>query len=642
MLLQSGTLLAGRSDAASCSSNRASNPGFCASALTLFFAAALVPAQTAPPPGTASPQIDDRITVTATGQEMQADDLPISVTLISRAEIERSQEESVVDLLRRVPGLIVMRAGDEGTAGSLFVRGTESDHTLALFDGVRLNSPYFAGHDWSQQTTAGLERIEVARGPFSALWGSDAVGGVVNLVPRRGAREPHWGMAAEAGEDAWQRFEASVGAGGQRWDGLATALDRQGRGEAANSDFSSEQILADVGFSWSEQGRVALLFQDLDSSLGVPFANPLSPTPNRRQGSSQRLFALPLQMRGSARWGLEFTPSLVDRNLTFDDPDDAFGFTRSDTRADTTQMRVASHHDLAGGDHAFTVGAEWRQDEVDASSNFGVDLAGATSSSSGLFVQDVWRASPRLTVIAGARWEDAAEAGSDLSPRVSVGMRVSDALRFTASYGQAFRQPSVGELYFPFSGNRALRSEHSESAEFGFDLRFGGSSAQRLHAALFATDTTDLIDFDFASFAFANIAEVQIRGLEAGWTVPIGRRAGSSLQATWLDSEDEQGRALLRRPRWSASWVFDAELGRRLHGDLAVRFVGERADVDAVTFARVQMPDHIVADLGVALRVAPGFEVTARVQNVADESHQEVAGFPAPGRRILGGLRWSK
>ena len=296
------------------------------------------------------------------------------MTIITRAEIDSSQEETVADLLRRVPGITVMRTGDEGSTTALFVRGTESDHVLALFDGVRLNSPYFAGYDWSVQSSAGIEQVEVARGPFSALWGSDAVGGVVNVIPSRGRDGGNIALFGEAGDDDWQRLEGSIGWATGAWDVYASAFDREGRGELDNSDFSNRQLLVDTGYSWSESARVAVLYQDLDSEVGIPFSNPLSQTPNRRQDSQEELLALPMSFQPGARWSLELTPSQVERVLEFRDPDDPFGFTSSDTFADTSQVRLASHHDVGGGGkHAFSWGGEWREDEVDALSNFGID-----------------------------------------------------------------------------------------------------------------------------------------------------------------------------------------------------------------------------------------------------------------------------
>jgi len=578
---------------------------------------------------------EGQITVTATGSDEPVDEVPAAVTVVGRSEIDDAQEESVADLLRRVPGAAVVRAGDEGSVASLFLRGTESDHTLALFDGVRLNSPFFAGYDWSLLPTAGLERVEVARGPFSALWGADAIGGVVNVVPGRARDGLTASVVGEGGEDAWRRLEGAVGWARDGFDLYASGFDREGEGELPNSDFAARQVLVDAGWSFRHGSRVAVLVQDLDSDLGIPYSDPVTLTPNRRQRAEQRLVAVPLRVAVRDGWDVELLPSLVERDLEFRDPDDPWGYTASDTAADTVQARLTSRHRL--GDHQLSWGGEWREDEVSDSSTYGVNLDRVTTSVTGFYVQDVWSVGDVLRLIGGARYDDADEWGSEVSPRLSAGWAVGGGVELRAGYGRAFRQPSVGELYFPFSGNRDLEAERSESFEAGVTW-FAGAS--RLQANLFATTVDNLVQFDYATSAFANVAESEMRGVELAWDAPVTDELVSLLQATWLGAEDADGLELLRRPEWSASWTVHGGLWGRLSGNLTVLWVGSRPDVDPVTFERVELSSHLTGNLSLAYELLEGLEVLARLQNVADEDYEEVAGYPAPGRRVAGGLRF--
>jgi len=577
----------------------------------------------------------DRITVTATGAEEPVDEVPLPVTVIDREEIEDTQQESVAELLRRVPGVAVARSGGDGSATSVFTRGTESDHTLAMFDGVRLNSPYFAGYDWSLLPTAGIARVEVARGPFSALWGADALGGVVNVVPARASDGLSASLLGEGGSDGWQRVEGVFGWAGGGFDLYASGFDREGEGELPNSDFDTAQLLVDGGFSWGEGNRVAVLVQDLEADLGIPFSDPLTLTPNRRQRSEQRLVAVPLRLRPADSWDVELVASRIERDFSFRDPDDPFGFTFSDTAADTDQARLSSRHRL--GDHQLTWGGEWREDEVSDASSYGPNLDGDTTEVRSLFVQDVWRPVDAVDVVAGVRWDDADEWGSEVSPRLSVGWRVAADVELRAGYGQAFRQPAVGELYFPFSGNPGLEAERSESYEAGFSFYTGSS---RLEANLFANHIENLIIYDNATFAFANVAEADVLGAELSWEMPVTGRLLSMLQATWLDTEDADGLELLRRPEWGASWTLYGALTERLRGAFSAVWVGSRPDVDPVTFARTELGSHLTGDLSLSYEILDGLDLMLRVRNLADESYEEVAGYPAPGRRVTGGLRF--
>jgi outer membrane cobalamin receptor len=325
----------------------------------------------------------------------------------------------------------------------------------------------------------------------------------------------------------------------------------------------------------------------------------------------------------------------VDRDLAYRDPSDPYGFTFSDTVADTTQARLASRHQL--GVHELSWGGEWREDEVSDVSPYGRNLAGAATTLTSLFLQDAWRVSDALRVVAGVRWDDAEAWGSEISPRLYLGWQPSASVELRAGYGHGFRQPAVGELYFPFSGNPELEPERSDSYELGINWFLGSS---RVQANLFQNQLENLIEYSFATATFANVAEAEMRGAELSWDAPFNARLVSSLQATWLDTEDDEGLPLLRRPEWTASWTLHGVLWGRLRGDLTVLYVGARADIDPVTFARIELGDHITGNVALSFEILRGLEVLLRVHNLADEGYEEVAGYPAPGRRIAGGLRY--
>ncbi len=585
--------------------------------------------------GTSPPaRFSGTVTVTATGEATPADEIPAAVTVIGREEIEDAGSEDAAELLRRVPGLTVARSGGPGALTSLFTRGTESDHTLVLLDGVRLNSPYFGGYDLSQLLTAGLERIEVVRGPYSARYGADAVGGVVNLIPRAPVRGRAATLALEGGEGSWARGELTASWGGGGTGVLVSGLHREGEGELANSGFSTDQWLLHLSHGW-DGGRVALLGQYLDADLEIPFTG-ATLTPRRRQSSRQELLAVPLELRLGPAWTVRVVASHVERDLAFRDPDDPFGFTRSDTAADTDELELESRHRL--GRHAVSWGGGWRGDTVDDASTFGVNLEGREVTVTSAFVQDLWRPAEALTVLAGVRWDDADEWGSEVSPRLSLGWRVAPGWELVAGYGEAFRQPSVGELYFPFSGNPDLRPEISRSWEAGV-RRWCDRLDLSWQLAAFTTDLDDLIQFDFATFTFANVARAEISGAELAVDAGVAAGVRGRLALTFLDTEDDAGQELLRRPRWSGSFTLAGRPTGALRGDLTVRWVGPRDDVDPVTFARVRSGGFVTADLAVAWRVAPGIELTARVLNLADRRYEEVRGYPAPRRRVLAGVR---
>jgi vitamin B12 transporter len=576
------------------------------------------------------------VTVTATGVETEVEEAPTAVTVITRDEIDDAQAGSVAEMLRRVPGLTVVGSGDQGKVTSVFTRGTGSTQTLVMLDGVRLNSPYFGGFDWSRLSTAGLRRVEVARGPYSALWGADAVGGVINLIPERSRSGFNGRFFGEGGSDGWQRLEADLGWGGEAFDIYASGFNSQSDGSLQNSDFSTTQFLVTAGWKFGDLGsRVGVIVQDLEGETGIPYSAPGNLTPDRRQNSQQTLVAIPINIFFRDSWNVELTGASVHGSFDFSDPDDPY-FTSSNTETKSTQTRLASNHRFTK--HIFSWGGEWRQEEVSDASNYGSNLDRETVDVTSFFAQDVWNMTSAVRLLLGVRWDDSDPWGSETSPRADLSWKLSDTVEVRGGYGEAFRPPSLGELYFPFSGNPDLVPETSQSADVGLTYTTLNRRS-RWQVTAFSTDLENLIEYDFATSANANIGAATIRGAELSWDYPLGRRGASFLQATYLDTEDDLGQPLLRRPEWGGSWTLHGAFSKRFNGDLTVVYVGSRQDVDPVTFERATADSYTTASIALAYAAWHGVEITGRMLNVADADYQEILGYPAPGRQYLVGLR---
>jgi vitamin B12 transporter len=579
------------------------------------------------------PAFSDTVVITATGDPEPADAVAAASSVITRAEIEASGEATVAELLRRVTGATLLRSGGDGGVTSLFVRGTSSAHTLVLFDGVRLNSPYFGGYDWSVPLTAGIERIEAVRGPFSALYGADAIGGVVQLVPERG-RAPGVRALLEGGSEGWRRGEVDAAARVGDLDLLVAGALRDGSGTLDNDDFSARSAMVDASYALPGGGRVGALARASETRTEVPFTGAVV-TPHRSTGADETLFAVPARVPLGSRGELEVTLDHVQRRVTYRDPDDAWGFVAADTDADSDGARAAYRLRLPGND--LTVGGEWRRDQVTDVSSYGVSLDGRTISTRSAFAQDEIALGAHLGLLVGARWDRAAPWGEELSPRAVASWR-SRSVRAWVSYGQAFRAPSLGELYYPLSGNASLAPERSHAAEAGVSLPLAGDS-MRLQAVVFRNRVVDLIDFDFAAFRYANIARAAQDGVELSTAAQLGGGAWLGASLTWLDARDGSDAPLLRRPRLSGSATLSGPLLGALSGETSLVWVGRRDDLDPVSYARVEASPFLTVDAAVALPVAEAVTLRLRAENLADRAYEEVLGYPAPGRRFFLGAQ---
>lgn len=577
--------------------------------------------------------VRQEIVVTAAALPETIETTPAAVTVIDRDEIERREARDVGDLLREVPGVAVSRTGSAGKAAQIFIRGGSTKQALVLWNGVEMNNPYFSGYNFGQLSTAGVERVEVVRGPFSALYGSEAVSGVVNVLttPERGGGV----LDVSVGERGLLNASAAGSLVEDRWNAHAAAERRQDDGFAANDEFRSTSLLGGATFEVSDRLSIGLLARHSDYDLGIPFSpngffTEFVPTPSRGETGSESQVALPLRFAGGGvAWELRVAESR--RHDEFEDPDGAFGPESSITDARVRNARGAASTKTRIG--TLTVGAEAGRDRVDHSSNYAeIDSRERTSES--FFVEDRF-SSRGFELSAGLRYDRYDSFGSEISPRLAAAW-LGGGHKVRAAYGEAFRAPAIGELYFPFGGNRELGPERSRNLEVGYDLF---AKPGTLSVTLFHAKYDGLIVFG-STGKFENVAAATARGLELALSRDFGA-VDLSASYTWLDTEDDaSGDALLRRPRHSGSLALGYGRGA-YDAEVVLIHKGARADItDLFPFGVVRNDAYTTADL--TLRHRRGALVPyLKLENLTDERYEEVYGYRSPGRRAVVGVRYA-
>ncbi|HVT60131.1 MAG TPA: TonB-dependent receptor [Thermoanaerobaculia bacterium] len=575
---------------------------------------------------------DDKVVVTASADSQSVDEVPAAVTVIDGREIEARQARTLADLIATVPGAAVARAGAAGQQTSVFIRGTNSNQTLLLWNGIPLNDPFFGGVNWQFVPTDGIERVEVVRGPFSALYGSDAMGGVVQVLTgsRRGGT-----VTLEGGGDGYLRSGVAAGAdlGGSTRVDLTGDL-RRGSGRVANEGFDSEELVARALWAMSPGASFGLLLRGDDSSTGVPFSSGV-PTPRSKISWRERELAAPVNF-DQARWTVDGQLSRTTFNAGFRSPDDPFGPISSDTESSALRGRaVASYHALAdpGHDLRLALGADAARLEVTNASSAIVNLDRAHQRTWAAFAEASYGAGP-VHLQLGARRDDNSVYGGQTSWRAGGVVRIARHTLLRASYGQAFRAPTLGELFFPGSGNPALRPETGTSYEAAIEQEVG---PWRFALTGFENRQRNLITFDLATFSDLNIGRARSRGVEGEVTfrrgIVLARLNGTRLSAI----NQTTGLDLLRRPRSSANLVLAVRPGVWTL-NLVGRYVGGRADFDPATFARRRNPAFATIDLAARRRLLPWLSPYLRLDNAADRDYEEVLGYPSPRRTLAGGV----
>jgi len=577
------------------------------------------------------------IEVTASRVAETADASLADVSVITRADIDAAHAPDVLEVLRLQAGLDVVRTGGAGEQTNVFLRGTNSNHVLVLIDGVRVASSNTGAFAFENLPLDAVERIEIVLGPRASYWGSDAIGGVIQIFTRK-LDAPH--LAASYG--SYRSVDGSAGIGG--WSeagGFSVQVGvRHVRGFSATNPgicngpsdpyciFNSDNDGAQ-NHNAVLQGAYKIGAQTLSASLfrnegGNDFDQGHSHTLDQAAG-------VDLQGAVNADWQQHLSVGSAREDIATPAFASAYRSTREQASWTNDFSVTASQHLVAGLDYVHDHGIS-----ID-NSGFGAPYD-VSRNDSGAFAG--WRASQG--VVDGevsARYDHNSQFGSAFSGSGAAGWKIADDLRLTASYGTAFRAPNLGELYSPgyggyYAGNPLLDPERSRTAELGLDWHV--DPANRLGARAFATRVHDLVDFSGGdTFQAINIERAAIDGVELthawhgdAWSI----NSNATLQNP---RNSNSGTQLLRRPKKKLDSVIERGFGERFRAGVEVVANGKRDDVNAVT-----LPGYALLNLRASFLLSRNWRLGARLENAFDRFYELAHGYNTPGRSGYLDLVW--
>ena len=587
------------------------------------------------------------IVVTATRMEEKVSEQASAVSVVTREEIERKSPFVAGDLLQGLPGVDVQRSGSPGGRENVKLRGSLGTHTLVLIDGFPVNSPTAAEFDIGTLPVDGFERIEVVRGAQSALYGSNAMGGVVNFVPGRVEEGRQYGLKAAGGSHdtlKWSGFAQARGKGGGVHLGLG-GFDSGG--VLRNDDASLVSFIGTGDLPVGTRNRLHAVAFSTDSDKGIPIDFTGSDLNHR---TVRRGF-----LRG-ARWesdlskavSLEASAAEYEEFLRDDDPADPGEFfpVEFTIRTRKTSYRLLGRYAPSAVSATF-VGAEYVKDRGTDRDNFGLDLARSTFNRA-VFLQQEFRPATSAGVSLGARLDRNSEAGTEFNPKAAACYEFERMrTRVRAAVGRGFRVPTIVELFDPFVGNPGLVSESVRSYEAGADVRLAEGAT--VAATWFYQDFDDLIQFvPTGPFTgeLRNVGRAFSRGLEAEAAFRLLPEVELDLAGTWTDTRDSaSGGPVLGIPdrRGVASLLLFPAPG--WEGQIDWRVESDQADVSPA-FQVVRRPGYGRVDAYATYRwdvQNAGIRqvaVTGKVRNVLDREYDERAGIPAPGITFLLGAEF--
>nr|WP_240732610.1 MULTISPECIES: TonB-dependent vitamin B12 receptor [Dyella] len=579
------------------------------------------------------------VVVTATRTDQTEASTLASVTVIDRAQIERLQAQSVQDLLRGTPGMSIANNGGPGKSTSLFLRGTESDHVLVLVDGVKIGSVTSGGASIQDIPVEQIERIEIVRGPFSSLYGSEAIGGVIQIFTRRpqGPFEPslYFGFGSNRTINGGAGVGGKVGNGWYQvqlshdgTDGINACRGKPSPGGAGcfvyqpdRDGFRNNSASIKGGYEFSKQWEADAQWLRTDGY-------------NRYDGSTSNAAKVVEQVVGAS---LRYRPTdwakfTLNAGQSADLSDNYYNAkyqSTFNTHRDVGTLQA----DLGLGGGLWTFGFDWQRDRVDGNTAYARDQR----LNRGVFGQ--WQQTfGTQSLQASVRRDDNEQFGGKTTGSLLWGWDFTDSLRLTASAGSAYKAPTFNELYYPGYGNANLNPETSRSYELGLRGMHGWG-----HWSLnaFETHVDNLIAYDSSIGLPGNVEHARIQGAEAvigtelaGWNI--------NGTATWLDPRNESrganhGNYLARRAPRSARVDVDRSFGVFGIGG-SVYAASHRYDDVA---NKKQLGGYGLTDLRVSWAFDRDWRLQLSGSNVFNKHYETAAYYNQLGRTYMLSVRYA-
>lgn len=550
------------------------------------------------------------IIITATRTAQTADETLASVTVISRDEIAASQSNTVLDLLQNhTVGLDISRNGGPGSSSSVYLRGSESDHVLVLVDGVRVGSVTTGSFNWAGISPEQIERIEIVRGPNSTLYGSEAIGGVIQIFTRKGD-----GLHASITGGSYNTGKASIGQGGklgngrfhinlshEQDEGFSTTNSQSSRYEPDRDGY--QRSSAGAGMSMPLGERTELAVNLLHSSGSSEYDD--SGYPDAYADTRNSSGELRLDWQTTDNWS---------QRLVINGSKDQYESHDSWPAEITTRRRGANWQNnlMLGESNLTTFGIELQQDKGEIVDSYEEEVRNRAA-----YLQHQWDGE-RFDLLLGARRDDHSEYGEHNTGRITLGSRLGEG-RVYAGYATAFKAPSFNELYYPFYGNPELEPEESATAELGYRLH-------GLQASIYRTRVENLIQSDPLTWQAVNVGKARLEGFELEYSHRTGQwqlKGALTLQKT---EDEESGEPLLRRAEKKLLFSARGLITERVNMGIEANYSGSRRD-----YGDVELPSYALLHLTGNYRLDKAWQLRARIENLTDEDYQLADGYNTAG-----------
>ncbi len=598
------------------------------------------------------------IVVTATRIPTPQSQIASSITVITAEDIAARQEQSLPDALKEVPGLNVVQSGGPGGQTSLFMRGTNSNHTKVLVDGIDLSDPSnpTGAFDFAHLLLQDVQKIEVLRGPQSGLYGSDAIGGVVNIITKSGAGPAQLTASLQGGSFDTFNQAATVGGAADRLHYMftvdhihsgatpVTPLGLLQPGEQRIDDYYDNlSASTKLGFDVTEHFDLGLVARYIDTHLRFTSNDySLFPAPpaDVQSKNDTKQFYTRLTAHGLAFDGVIESTLGVTYGRSESDDFTPGGFPSPDSAYIGSRVKLDYQGNIRlAATQTLVVGAEHQRDEVQD------PLSANTTINSG-YVELQSAFADNFFNTLSARYDDNDRFGSKVTYRVAPVYTVGGTgTMLKATLGTGFKAPTLSQMFqnfpdFGFFANPDLKPERSVGWDAGFEQPFANDTF-RFGATYFRNDIRDLIEDNLTFTSYINVGHVVTQGVESFLTFQPFRELTLRADYTYTEATDQTTHEeLLRRPKNKATLRASWQATPKLLLDSTVLYVGSWVDGNRdFSVEPVTGPSYTTWDLAGTYVLNQNFSVFARVNNLLDKTYETPVGFLAPSIGAFAGVK---
>ncbi len=602
-----------------------------------------------------------QIVISANKRARPINQVASSITVVTAQEMEQKRQRTVIEALSTVPGVQVVQSGGFGGNVSIFLRGANAEHTLVLVDGIEINDPVSTARLplIANMTLDNIDRIEILRGPQSVLYGSDALGGVINIITKKGSGDPHGKVATEAG--SYQTFTQRASLEGQtnalHYTLSATRIDSgsisqadTALGNPEHDRYGNTSLAGRLDYALREDTEATAIFRshlsdtELDSFGGVG-----GDDPNR--SFDQRQYFTRFQVKSTALAdNLTQTAGISYSRQRFSDTDSvdvdhpnssASGRFRSDmVKLDLLNTLELNPVTLSFGLETENERASSEYLSLSSFGEFRDDFAGQENRTNGAFVQADVDWLERFSSTAGVRVDDAQFLAPQVTWRFGQNVHIPEsATIFRASVGTGFKVPSLFQRFSQY-GREDLKAEKSLGVDAGIEQSVLDDRLI-LSTTYFWNNFRNLINFDAATFLYDNISDARTQGLEWAATIKLPKSTEVIASYTYLRPEDRTtNQDLLRRARHKVGAEVRSRLSDKWDGSISGYFMGQRFDNDFSQFPPTTktLGGYTLVNLALTYHPSPEWDIYTKLENMFDREYQSVNGFGAPGAAAYGGI----